>query len=654
MFCKIKPVVSSTTEYAEKTLLFAAWELQKYLKCVLDGDFPVIRTNTYIEDDKNTIYLGINLSEKLEKADVPELDDNILIDVENFCGVITGTNPRSVLIGVYRFLKEKGFMFLHPGKYGEVTPKSINGNKVYVSEKAYCRYRAISIEGSVFQENLMELIDWLPKVAMNGYFVQFTVPFVFFDRYYSDSNSDITYLGEHRESYPISHEEVSSMIELLELEIEKRDLQYHSIGHGWTSKAFGIESTSWEPMKIKLTDEQKSIMAQINGKRDLFQGMPMSTQLCFSNPKARSLMIDGVINHLKAHKNVTHLHFWIADGHNNYCECEECKKLRISDYFVMILNELDERLTVENIHTKIIFEISGAFNWKPLQEKIKNTDRFVFSIAPITRTFSEPLHRVPGTKMKDYNAENKMVYPKKGADIIAYLDDWMNDYDADCLNFDYHFIWDHYYDFSQYQLSGVLYDDLRNYKDLNLDGIISCQVQRAFTPTSLGMHVMARTLWNRETSFEVIEKETLSAEFGENYKKVINYLCELSKCSCAKVLRCETLLTADGIYESLIQTIKILDTFETEILNNISASPSEQLKRAWEKLHFHNRLYKKMLEFYLNFNNPNVDLEPLKKEIYDFAKAHEAKFKDEFDAYYFCWVFELLILPRLRNTEVIK
>ena len=185
MFCKIKPVVKNINDKKTETILFAAWELQKYLGYVLDsGDFPVITANTYKEVDEHTIYIGIDLTEKLAKADDPTLDDNIYIDVENFNGVITGTNPRSVLIGVYRFLREKGYAFLHPGKHGEVIPNSINGDKVLVSEQATCRYRTMSIEGSVFQENLMDLIDWMPKVSMNGYFVQFTIPYVFFDRYY--------------------------------------------------------------------------------------------------------------------------------------------------------------------------------------------------------------------------------------------------------------------------------------------------------------------------------------------------------------------------------------------------------------------------------------------------------------------------------------
>lgn len=652
MFCKIKPVVKNINDKKTETILFAAWELQKYLGYVLDsGDFPVITANTYKEVDEHTIYIGIDLTEKLAKADDPFLDDNIYIEVENFNGVITGTNPRSVLIGVYRFLREKGYAFLHPGKHGEVIPNSINGDKVLVSEQATCRYRTMSIEGSVFQENLMDLIDWMPKVSMNGYFVQFTIPYVFFDRYYGDTNSDITFLGNHRDSHPLTNEEVISMIELLEVEIEKRDLQYHSIGHGWTSKAFGIESTSWEPQDIELTEDQISMMAMLNGKRGLREGMPMSTQICMSNPVARGRMTDGIIDHLRTHRNVTHLHFWLADGRDNYCECEECEKLRLSDWYVMALNELDEKLSAEGMDTKIVAAVGGGLYWKPLKEKIKNPDRFVFRLAPITRRFSQPLCRDENVKMKEYKG-NKSEYPKYGSEVIAYYDDWCKDYDIDCLDFDYHYIWEHYFDFTQRNINNVLYQDLVNYKELNIDGIISCQVQRASIPDCVGMQILARTLWNREEKLEDIENETLLAEYGEDYKKIKDYLYRLAEHNCIDIIRCETAITPEAIDRECNKALEIIDSFESEIITGIENASCQRQKFEWEKLRFHNRLYRRMIEYYKNYYNP--DKEKYENEVYDFAKSGEQKFKDVFDAYYFCWTFELLIKPRLSRVEVIK
>lgn len=625
MFCKIKPIIKNENDKAAETVLFAAWELQKYLEYVLEGDFPVIPTNTYKPDDEHTIYLGIDLADELEKADDPWLDDNILIDVEHFNGVITGTNPRSVLIGVYRFLKEKGYVFLRPGQYGEVIPDTMNGERVLVSEKASYRYRTMCMEGSIYQENLMDIIDWLPKAAMNGYFVQFTTPQSFFDKWYKEGS-------KYREGHEITPDEVNSMIKLLEKEIEKRDLQYHSIGHGWTSKAFGMETTSWEELgDIELTEEQRSIMAQVDGKRGLWRS-PILTQLCLSNKKARERTIDGVIEHLQTHKNVTHLHFWLGDGSRSFCECDECQKLRVSDYYIMMLNELDERLTAANIDTKIVFCVFYCTLWAPIKERIKNPDRFLLMLAPITRRYSIPLQKEENVTMAEYKV-NQSEYPLSGPENVEYLCEWQKVFDGDCVDFDYHFVWDQFKEFSHHQLSRVVYEDMRNFKDLKINGLISCQAQRSFTPTTLGMNVMTRTLWNRDEKYEDIVQETFSAEFGENYKKVIDYLDELSKCNCKEVVRGEEMLSTEKSANNLAKAARLLDCFEEEIKDNIEAAPCARLKKAWEKLRFHNRLYRKMIEYYINYHN--CDKDATEKEICDFAKQYEVEFKNDFDASYF-------------------
>lgn len=52
---------------------------------------------------------------------------------------------------------------------------------------------------------------------------------------------------------------------------------------------------------------------------------------------------------------VDYLHVWLADGLRNHCECEECRKARPSDYYLMIMNEIDERLNEAGLSTRIVF-----------------------------------------------------------------------------------------------------------------------------------------------------------------------------------------------------------------------------------------------------------------------------------------------------------
>jgi alpha-glucuronidase len=62
-----------------------------------------------------------------------------------------------------------------------------------------------------------------------------------------------------------------------------------------------------------------------------------------------------------------------------------------------------------------------------------------------------------------------------------------------------------------------------------MNGYISCQLQRAFIPTGLGMYVMSSTLWDDTLEFEEIADEYFTASFGENGRECSNYLEKLSK-----------------------------------------------------------------------------------------------------------------------------
>lgn len=56
------------------------------------------------------------------------------------------------------------------------------------------------------------------------------------------------------------------------------------------------------------------------------------------------------------------MEFWLADNVHNWCECEQCRKLRPSDWYLMILNELDEKLTAAGLNTGKQFIVNLSDN----------------------------------------------------------------------------------------------------------------------------------------------------------------------------------------------------------------------------------------------------------------------------------------------------
>ncbi len=637
MTYKIYPILTNNKKN-NNTILFAARELQKYLSKISDFEFLLLPSDNFINCKENSIYIGVNLSSDIPKTEDISLDDAIYINTENNSGIISGNNARSTLIAVYRFLKEKGVCFLKPGKEYEIYPDELSSDKVYVCEKASYRHRGVCIEGSIFQKNLFDMIDWLPKAAMNGYFIQFQLPREFFDRWYKEETP-------YREKTELTDEEVRTIVSLAENEIEKRSLLYHGVGHGWTSEAFGIEGTAWSVHDEPLPEFQ-DVLALVNGERKLWEGIPINTNLCYSKDKARQRVTDNIVNYLKAHKNVTYLHFWLADGTNNNCECEECIKLRTSDYYVMMLNELDEKLTKEGINTKIVFLLYVDLLWKPISEKLKNKDRFLMMFAPITRSYSSAYNTDAIGEMKPYEL-NKLQFPSNLGENLAYLFDWKKDFDGDSFDYEYHFIWDHYFDFAQYKHAQILCEDIKKLKDMELNGLMSCQVHRVFLPTSLGMNVLTETLWNSNSDFNTISDNILKTEFGEKYKSVKKYLSSLSDKSCAEAIRGEKDFCSKESQKNLEDAIEIIKEFMPVIMSEIETNKLLRVKNAWKKLKFHAELYNLLLNFYLEYSKGNGvgDYNHIK----DFVLKNEVEFKDEFDAMYFLHVFETWLIKELKK-----
>ncbi|MBR2453189.1 MAG: hypothetical protein IKB32_03990, partial [Clostridia bacterium] len=167
------------------TIQYAFDELSKYLKQMDESIF--IDTRVYDKRDpdrKDILWVGLDGSVPASN------DDTILIDVKDGGGIVTGSNERSVLMAVYRLLFELGCRWVYPGKDGERIPtlrlekEIIN---VHVNESPSYRHRGICIEGEVNCEHVHNTIDWLPKVGMNSYYIQFQTPSEFFKRWYNQA-----------------------------------------------------------------------------------------------------------------------------------------------------------------------------------------------------------------------------------------------------------------------------------------------------------------------------------------------------------------------------------------------------------------------------------------------------------------------------------
>ncbi len=517
-----------------RTVKFAAEELRRYLK-MMDAE-AIVDIRLYDDYDENKAdFLWLGLSDKLDNK-LPAVkdkafDDGIFVDVTDFGGVITGTNERSVLIAAYRFLRELGVVWLCPGECGETVPKRILDKcSVKVCEAATSRHRTICIEGSCGYEHLYNMIDWIPKAGMNGYFSQFHTPMGFLRRWYAHERNP------YAEGVDFTIEDSDCIREKISEDVADRSLMYHMVGHGWTAEPLGMPSGGWDKVDESETPpEVLELLAMRDGKRTWNDGSPANTNLCFSNPKVIELLAKAIADYSVAHPELSHVAVWLADMRNNHCECDECRKSTPADLYINVLNRVDEVMTERGCGMKIIFISYNETAWAPISARIKNPDRFVLQFAPINRRFEpgegyfnvEDVTKLDPVPMFELN---KVLMPRTVKPIVRLMQDWLEGFKGDTCVFDYH-LWSTTLDCDPggMSIAEMTYKDMCDLERVGINGMVSCQVMRSCYPNGLAQTLMARGLWNNKGDYETEVVEYFADCYGSEWKTARAYLSKLSE-----------------------------------------------------------------------------------------------------------------------------
>ena len=458
-----------------------------------------------------------------------QLDDQFYIDVTKDHQHIYANNPRALLLAVYRYLTLIGCRFLRPGKQHEIVPTLTCVSDYYACEKhtASLRHRGACIEGADSIENLLEFIDWSPKIGFNSFFIQFKVPYLFMNRWYAHVNNPLL------DPVQWTTEDTERIMPVLEEALAQRGLLHHAVGHGWVNEVLDPEAPGWQNGSTALTDDQRALIAQVNGVRGPFSGVATyTTNLCLSNPRAASLFVDKVADYVTQHPTVDYLHVWLADESNNSCECEACTAggLRPADHYVALLNRIDERLTFMGSSVRIVLLLYVDLLWPPVQNRINNPNRFVLMFAPITRTFETsfsdcgPLQSVPAFHL------NHLVFPNEVEINLSFLKEWQKAAPCDSFIYDYPLGRAHYGDPAYVHISKLIYRDLQANRSMGLNGINSCQEMRAAFPNALPDYVMARTSSDLTLTFEEIAAEYYEAAYGPDGCKLFPLMEQVSSC----------------------------------------------------------------------------------------------------------------------------
>ena len=498
---------------------FAAEELKKYLRMMMPrcGEIEI----KYAPDAKDGFRLGVMSDFGLDTSESDDitLDDILHIDTDTEGGIIAGSNPRSVLLAVYRYLTINGCRWLFPGIDGEYIPiKNIEPTKYH--KMADCRYRGQCNEGAEAQHLMMEEIDFTPKIGMNIFMIEFENPTAYYNSYYNHTTNKA-----NREPEPVTNETIFQWKRQCEAEISKRGLQFHDMGHGWTAEAFKIKSNGcWSTTSDEaVPEEYRQYLALYDGKRALYQGMPLNTNFCMSNPEARKIVATSIADYASNATNVDYLHVWLSDSYNNMCECEECKKKIPSDWYVMLMNEADEILTERGLNTKIVFICYYDTVWAPKTEKLNNPDRFALLLAAISRDYTESVDpNIDESKLKLTEYElNTNVMPTSVNNYLVHAKQWREHCKVKNFIYEYHFWWPQFRDFGIFGMADIIHNDVKGYKANGCSGIVEDGSQRSFFPNGFLFYTYASTLYDTSVTLEELKEDYFKHAYGDGYKTVI-------------------------------------------------------------------------------------------------------------------------------------
>lgn len=546
------------------SLLFASQELERYLHRV----FPRI---CFTQNTDAKILL---------KVEPQAGNDHYVIDLSPEGGSIIGSNARSVLLGVYRCLWFYGCRFLAPGAQHEHIPQRDESQlpRIFSNETASLYHRGVCIEGANSVQNILDFVDWLPKVGYNSFFLQFHLPYTFMRRWYGHE------LNALLPAEPFTREDAERETERIQKEIFRRGLLLHKVGHGWTGRILGFSQGDWKAADTALSPEKQELCAEIAGRRELWHGVPMNTNLCYSNPKAVEEFSNQVLDYCKEHPTMDYVHVWLADTFNNICECKACQNQLPTDQYIHLLNVIDQKLTANGLNTRIVFLLYLELLWPPKEERLANPDRFVLMFAPISRTFQESysLEGIPD-EVPEYH-RNKVTLPTSLRENLAFLKGWQKVFNGQGFVYDYPLGRAHYGDPGYYHIASIISQDLKKINEMGLDGYISCQELRENMPNSLPNYVMGRTLFDTSLDFEDLCAEYFEATYGPDWQKAQGYLRALSSHAVCDYFNGNGPRKNEWAAD---QMQKLQDLMQNHYPETDRAILPEVQQRFWQYLHYH-------------------------------------------------------------------
>ncbi|NLC44984.1 MAG: DUF4838 domain-containing protein, partial [Clostridiales bacterium] len=282
--------------------------------------------------------------------------------------------------------------------------------------------------------------------------------------------------------------------------------------------------------------------------------------------------------------------------------------------------------------------------WPPQQLEINNPDRFTMMYAPITRTYRSTFATDKDIPAIPPFERNRCKFPNSVEGNLSFLKAWQAKFEGDSFDFDYHYMWAHYSDPGYQNIAQILHKDLQNLRNIGLNGFVSCQTQRAFFPSGLGMHVMGRTLWNRGLDFESIQEEYFRGAFGEDGLLASAYLSKLSELFQVIQDFKQDEATIEETEKTTQAIISVIKDFAPIIERNMGIS-DKCIQNSWRYLEIHQQICIRLAMIYeANMKEEKTKAIELWDEIKTMVQEKEDELQTVLDVYLFISTLERTLM----------
>jgi hypothetical protein len=449
---------------------FAAQEISKYVKQMSGVDMPVhgglVKTGRFIWVARDAKVSGISI-----RADE---DQNIYV---------TGGSDVDVLHAAYRLLDQQGCRFLAPqfDHYrgaAEIIPhkKTI---KLTLDEPIISQpnlaYRKLYIEEGIShdEQNLKQLIEWMPKLGYNV----LVCP--------------MDYGNRGRVKW-------DNWREALSPQLQKRGITIEVGGHGYEN----FLNADMEGGKLFEQHPEWFGQDEKGARRKL-----KSQVFCTSNAQAVAYLTKNLLDYVAKRPEIQIFDFWPPDG-ARWCECGPCKALgdpperqaKLLSYASREVAKVRPDLKLEAIAYSRLIE-------PPKTEKIDKS--VLIDFCPIGQNFEFTLDDPAGHGMREDG-----VTPRANKQYFDALQDWRKRFDGPISIYTYYrrYAWDSLPVMSPWHMSR----EMKWYASIPTQGISTYSEPGDWFTYELNHYVLPALAWDPDQDANALVKKFLDARYGDH------------------------------------------------------------------------------------------------------------------------------------------